>query len=258
MFDLLKWYLDVVTSDGAVVILYAARLRWARLVLRYASLLVDDAGGQRTERATTGRIEAPHSLHGEISWQNIDLDVQGQWCSDVPPIQEALLSTRSGDIRWACRMPRGHATVRCGQTIYDGMGYAESLRLTIPPWKLPIRTLHWGRYTSASHSLVWIDWEGPEHRRWTWLDGQPQPLATLTESGVAGLDSQGELRFADGRDIRDRRVLRAVGAVLPAPLRRAAGPLAGMHERKRVSRAAFVCRGRPVEVGWALHEVVTW
>ena len=44
----------------------------------------------------------------------------------------------------------------------SGLGYAERLVLTIPPWKLPIETLRWGRFLSPSDWIVWIDWQG-EH-----------------------------------------------------------------------------------------------
>ena len=250
--------MDVVTNDGAVVMLYEARLQWARFVVRYASLLLDEPGGRRTERATTRGVEAPRVRDGCVTLRNAKLDVEGRWQSGTAPIRQTLLSDASGKIEWTCHLPNGRASVRCGRTLYEGTGYAECLRLTIPPWKVPIHTLHWGRHTSDAHSLVWIEWHGPQHRTWAWLDGSAQPYAMVTALGVAGLERQTELRLAGGRDLRDRRVLGAVGAFLPAALRRAAGPMARMHERKRVARSAIVRHGQPVDAGWALHEVVTW
>jgi hypothetical protein len=247
-----------VTNAGAAVMLYEARVHWARLVVRYASLLVDEPGGRRAERATTRGVEAPRVRDGCITLRNSTLDVEGRWHSGTAPIRQTLLSDASGEIEWMCHMPNGRASVRCGRTVYEGRGYAECLRLTMPPWKVPIHTLHWGRHTSDAHSLVWIEWHGPQHRTWAWLDGSAQPDAKVTALGVAGLERRGELRLAGGRDLRDRRVLGAVGALLPAVLRRAAGPMAGMQERKRVAHSAIVRGGLPVDAGWALHEVVTW
>jgi hypothetical protein len=117
--------------------------------------------------------------------------------------------------------------------------------------------LRWGHHVSGRRCLVWITWGDRERRRWVWLDGAEQPDAEVTDEGLRGLASGEVLRLEAGRVVRDRRVLAAIADALPAPARRLAGPLARMHEVKRLDRSAIIGAAAS-EHGWALHEVVTW
>src|SRR3989304_5213716 len=45
------------------------------------------------------------------------------------------------------------------------------MELGLAPWTLPIDTLRWGRWTSATRSAIWIVWEGPHPLRIAFLDG---------------------------------------------------------------------------------------
>jgi len=257
-FRLSKWYLDVVTDEGAVAILYAARLHWGRLRLSYASVLLDAPGGERSEDATIRSVTRPRVEDGTVTWESDPLDVRGVWRRSAPPIRRNLFRTASGAIQWACHMPLARATVRHGDAVLTGLGYVESLRLTLPPWKLPFHTLRWGRHTSDHHSLVWIDWSGEECRRWVWLNGAEQPDAAVTGDGVRGLARGAALRLEAGRVVRDRGVLPGIGGTVPVLRRRLAGALVGMHESKRVDRSRVVATAEPAERGWAIHELVTW
>ena len=257
-FLLSKWYLDIVTGDGTVAILYAARLRWGRLSASYASLLHDVPDGVRRECATIRRVERPRLLGDDLTWQNGRLGVWGTWRRAAPPIRRNLLRTASGAIQWACHMPLARATVRCGDAVLSGLGYVECLRLSLPPGKIPFNTLRWGHHVSDGRSLVWITWTGREQRRWVWLDGEEQPDAEVTDDGLRGLARGAALRVEACRVVRDRRVLAAIANVLPALGRRLAGPLARMHEIKRLDRSAINRATAATDRGWALHEVVTW
>jgi hypothetical protein len=258
MFLLDKWYLDVVTEGGDVAILYAARLRWGAFRAAYASTIEDDRVGTHREARTVRGVGPPRRDARELTWTNRALDVDGRWLRGGRPIRRTLASTADGDIRWSCSVPSGRASVRIGACSYDGVGYAERLRLTIPPWKLPFHALRWGRHVSDRHSVVWIAWRGAEDRSWVWLDGREQPNAVVTDAGVSGLADGGELCVGTGRDVVDRRVLAAFADLLPRIARRVAGSLADMHERKRVERSTIVRAGLRVDHGWTVRELVTW
>ena len=257
MFSLQKWYLDVVTRRGDVVILYAARLRWGALGVRYASALEDRADGAHRE-GSTRCLDAPTRIEGGVSWQNSALDVEGRWFADTCSLSRTLVSQPDGIIRWTCHVPRGRASVRVGDVTYDGLGYVERLHLTIPPWRLPFTTLRWGRHISDRHSLVWIDWRGTRRRSWVWLDGCEQREPIVTDAGVSGLAEGAELCVQGGRDVVNRDVLSTFTGLLPALTRRLAGRLAGMHELKRVEPGAIIRAGERQDMGWTLREVVTW
>ena len=257
MFSLQKWYLDVVTRRGDVVILYAARLRWGALRVGYGSALEDRVDGTHRD-VSTRRVDAPTRTEGGVGWQNGALEVAGRWCLDVPPFGRTLASTPGGVIRWTCHVPRARASVRVGDVTYHGLGYIEHLRLTIPPWQLPFDALRWGRHISDRHSLVWIDWRGPQRQSWVWLDGGEQHEAIVTDGGVSGLADGAELCLQGGRDVVKRDVLAAFTGLLPGLARRLAGRLTGLHEHKRIEPSAIVRAGERQDAGWTLREVVTW
>jgi hypothetical protein len=259
MFSLHKWYLDVVTNRGDVVILYAARLRWGAFRIGYASVLEDTSDGGHREAGTVGRLQVPRCRGDELTWQSDALDVEGRWQRESPPVRRrTLASTPNGMIRWACHMPRARATARVGRVTHEGRGYVESLSLTIPPWKLPFDELRWGRHTSDRHSLVWIDWRGSVARKWVWLDGEEQPEAVVTDTGISRLAGGAELHFRNGRDVVDRDVLASLTGVSPRLTRRVSGRLGTLHEHKRVDSSSIVCGGERQDGGWTVHEVVRW
>ena len=258
MFLLDKWYLDVVTDEGAAAIFYAARLRWGLLRQGYASALYVAPGAAPREQATRRHFEWPHEDQDTITWHNEPLRVLAHWRRDAAPMARSLVEDPADAIHWTCHMPRARASAQVGDTRLEGLGYVESLRLRVPPWKLPFRTLRWGRHASSHHSVVWIEWTGAEERRWVWLDGALQPAATLVEAGLSGLEGESALQLEPFRDLRDSPLLATIGGPLPGLARRLAGPLGRMHERKHLSRSAIVSSGRQLDRGWTVHEEVTW
>ena len=258
MFLLTKWYLDLVTPEGTALIAYAARLRWGRFRLAYASVLVSEPSREARETRAFGGGGAWPRLDGDrLIWTPPRLGVDGTWDRAAPGIRRRLLKTDAGEIRWKCEMPSGRASVTVGGRTFDGLGYVERLSLSIPPWNLPFRTLHWGRHTSAGHSLVWIDWTGEDTRRYVWLDGVEQPNASLDERAVYRLDQETTLRLDGARDICDQRALARIAGRVPGLTRRLAGPVAAMREHKQVARGTIERHG-DAHAGWTLFETVTW
>ncbi len=258
MFQLNKWYLDLVTPDGVVVVCYSARLRWGALRLRFASILLHVPGARPEEAVTVRRVERPVIDRGNLRWSSEALDVHGEWRRQRPAIRETLLRSDAGAFRWSCRMPLAAAEAQWGHRRFAGLGYVESLGMTVSPTQLPFRTLRWGRHLSPEHSLVWIDWIGNVSGRWVWLDGVRQQGAGLAEDGTIRLPEGRHLQLHDSRDIRNQLVLPAVGALLPGIASRVAGSLGTLREHKMVSRSALYQDERPLDSGWTVHEVVTW
>jgi hypothetical protein len=256
VFQLSKWYLDLVTPDGTVVICYAARLRWGPVRLRYASILLSAPGAQAEEAVAVRRVERPVIDRGILRWRADSLEVRGEWLRQQPAIRETLLRRPEGAIRWSCRMPLAAAEVQWGNRRFAGTGYVETLGMTVPPTQLPFRTLRWGRHLSADHSLVWIDWTGETSGQWVWLDGVRQPRATIHDGGVDNLAGGGRLQFADSRDIRKQLVLPPVVGLLPGIASRQMGSLGTLREHKMVARSALHQDGAPRDSGWTVYEVV--
>lgn len=258
MFELVKWYLDLVTDCGSVLVGYSVRCRFGPIGFRYASLLHAPANGPPIERTTLRGARAPELKEDTLRWHVPRLRFDGAWQRLDAPLAETLLDEERGRIEWHCHLPRARVTGRIGDEIIAGMGYAEELRVTCPPWQLPFRTLRWGRYHSAEQSLLWIEWTGGLDRRWFWLDGRAEPGAELDEQGVSGLSGRRALRFEDHSIVRDRRVLEAATRILPSAMQDHIGPLAGMREEKWLARSVVTQDGIVVDHGWTVHEQVRW
>jgi hypothetical protein len=128
--------------------------------------------------------------------------------------------------------------------------------MTIAPWNLPIRTLRWGRFATASDWIVWIDWLGDLTRRIVYRNGQIVPTSLLED---------GRIEFRDGaRLTMDRSLILREGLLgataLSVPGVRNTFParLLAVNECKWRSCARFASPGMAPVEGWAIHEKVTW
>jgi len=250
-FELSKWYLDAVGEDGEVFIGYRADLRLRRLAVSYASALTAGARGART-RSTVRPGKEPDFFEGALAWAEPKLAVAAAWRGAARPISRTLYESPEGAVRWHCLLPSARAEVACDGVVLRGFGYAERLSMTIPPWRLPIDTLRWGRFLSPEHSAVWIDWEKEsDGRTWIFVDGtEVQGKASeegiLFEGGRVGLPASGRLVLRDGRLSHLLRNLRL--PLSPSAL--------AIHETKWRTPGVLECAGAPAVEGWTIHEVV--
>ena len=256
MFQLTKWYLDLVTDSGDAVIGYAARLTVAGVPLTYASMLSSCRGEANVEHANMRAVTFPSFTGDVCDWRQDAFEVAGRWERRAPPIVRSLLDDGSSAITWSCHMPSAHARLRVGNISLEGLGYVECLEATLPKLALPFRTLHWGRYLSPGHAMVWIQWDDGHDCRFVWLDGALQPDARIIANGITGLSNDRELRLHASRDLQRRAVVPAIGRVLPLLLPHIDASLAQMHEHKLLSRGRMFEAGQHVDEGWVLHEVV--
>lgn len=258
MFQLNKWYLDLVADDGTAFVGYLARLRWGAIRVSWASTLHGLSGSPPVEAVSLGNQGTIGVEDGVGSWHDPALGVEGRWEGTAPPVHQTLWQEPGGVIDWSGLLPSARAVVQLGSTRLEGHGYVEHLTLTLRPWQLPFDTLQWGRYATAQHAVTWIGWEGKTLRQWIWLNGGLCPDARLTPDGVAGLPDGITLQLGTPRDLRQRRVLDTITAHLPAVASRLGERLSSLQEHKKVSPTALLQHGQVVDRGWAIHEEVRW
>ena len=258
-FHLRKWYLDVTADDGRAAILYHARLRWGPLRFSYAGLLTTSvpSGQDVVHRASIRAADPPRESHDCLSWSCPRLGASGTWHPAAPPAHRTLLERDDGAVLWSCLMPRARASVSLdGQAPINGWGYAERLDLTLRPWRLPIDTLRWGRFTSDAASLVWIQWRGPEPRLILLLDGRDIDAAPARIADDSISWPTGRLDLHPGLTLRRGQLGATV--LRDTPLLRALAPRVAraLDEHKTLSRATLrLPDQQPIE-GWAIHETV--
>jgi len=256
-FLLTKWYLDCVAENGDTAIVYVADLRWDRLSLHYASLLTALAGRIRSASSLrkcllpqpegdTARLSLPH------------VGIEGSWQALSPPLARTVFADNDGSVDWHCHQPCSQVNLLLrGKTRMTGLGYVECLTLTALPWKLPLEELHWGRFLSPQHALVWIDWRGPYQWRTLFHNGEEQQVQSLTESGIVFPDTTTRLDLDRGMALHSGRLGETVFAGISSLARLLPRSLMSVEEFKWRSRGVLRTASG-AESGWAIHEVVKW
>ncbi len=254
-FALDKWYMDAADGEGNVYIGYRATLQWKGMSFHLGHHLWRDATGRAWSRADLGAPPAPDGMTSDaFRWRTAHVDATWR-PSETARFAETLLDTDQGRIEWTCALPRARATVRSPRLSVEGWGYVERIELTLPPWGLPLETLHWGRCLADHHGLVWIRWDGPVPRRLLWVDGRRHTDYELTEDGLAAPDVRWQIQSAT--------TLRTgtIGATALRPFRRLLRLLPDavtrIGEQKRFARGVLHV-GDASEPATAIAERVTW
>lgn len=252
VFKLSKWYLDCVTGAGDVSIAYTGTVRWGVVHLHYSSLLESTSGGITT-RSSLREQDEPGMQESLLHWQSSALDLDGQWQANSVALRETVYSGGDGAIEWNCLMPRAKTRVRdrCG------LGYAEHLTMTVPPWKMAIETLRWGRFTSASDWIVWIDWQGGFSRRIVSRNGKDDPPRVLEDDRIE-FDDGCRLVMDLSLTLREGPLGTTALSAIPGIRKTFPARLLEIDECKWRSRARLEKPGCPAVEGWAIHERVTW
>jgi hypothetical protein len=254
-FRLSKWYLDVVREDGALVIAYAARLELAGLGIDYASLLACDAGGTVTTRSSLRRAAEPQRDGEAFVWSAPSLAFAARAVARDPAVEATLLDGELGKLVWSCHAPAAEVSASIDGRAFAGLGYVERVELTVPPWKLPIRELRWGRALSATDALVWIDWRGDAHAvKLAARRGVVRPGDFVVDhDGVRDATGAALVRLTDHVTLRRGAIGDTALAILGRDLRsRFPGKALLLDEHKERSRAELASG----EQGFAIHEVV--
>jgi len=257
-FLLEKWYADVLSGDGSVLLVY---LGWMRVlgvpVARFSAELFRPGGasvrGDAPVRSIEGgesRLEfGPARIDGEsLVWSTPGLSGALRFAARHPTVtlREPFLEQGGQRVLWTVEVPdadvEGELRWPGGGERFVGRGYRDRVFCDVPPWRFPVRELRWGRAVSASHAAAWVCARTAQGEvAASWRDGRvvadaAEPVAleaerTLVDTRVADIEG---LRFG---------LLRPI-------LRRLTGD---PHEAKWAAAARL-----GAESGRAIHEHVLW
>ncbi|HYK89116.1 MAG TPA: hypothetical protein VE398_10120 [Acidobacteriota bacterium] len=254
-FYLVKWYLDCVGEHGEALIAYWAELRWHRLALSYASVMLF-ADGNLRDRSTLHTGQAPKLGRDLVEWSCDALDAHGFWkASTEPSIGRVLYRRKKGVLQWHCLQPLAEASVRCGKQEVSGSGYTECLTSTLAPWRLPIEELRWGRAHFPGHSVVWIDWTGPEPMRLVLVDARESVGTQVTDTLVSTPTTT--VTLSGQRVLRRGPVGGSSLGSIPGVGKAISRTGLLIDEQKWLSSAMLEEGGMTLH-GSAIHEVVRW
>lgn len=252
-----KLYFDCVDAQGNAWIGYGLHLRWLGLNLHFHQSLLSQDGEVATQFVRT-KTPPEARLTPEASQYACPLfEVHAQpWAT--PPILTTLHEKRRKSIVWNCLHPHAALQVKLNKDkTLTGQGYVERLIMTLPPWQLPIQTLHWGRFVSQQHSLVWIRWQQQEETtQWVFFNGKKVANCSLSltqlclhdEGGC--LDIQTPQTLVSGKPLAHLQdKLGFIHRLLPKTLQR-------WTEVKWLAKGVLRLPNQPAEEGWVIHEEV--
>lgn len=252
-FALEKWYLDVITEGGDVLIGYASELNWGKASLRHASTLFARGDAPVRVRQAVRGAALPVQTSARTTWTVPRLRTTMTHRPLCDPVHAVLLSQTEGSVDWTCCMPWANVVANHDGRRLTGFGYVERLQLGIRPWRLPIEELRWGRAISKRCAVTWIDWRGAEHTERLVAVNGTKIDAEIDDDGVIA-EGRRLVRLGDRRILRNGSLGRAALAGLPRALHRVLPKrLLAVEECKWVGHAS-VAGTR----GHAIWEVVRW
>lgn len=256
-FSLEKYYVDLVTAEGHYFIGYSARLNWRAIRINYrATLHHPSLSGINTGPSLSSR-DGPVDDDSVLTWRSPRLGFDGQWRRLASAERHVLHQEDDGIVDWSCSQPsaRVRLTTESG-AVFLGLGYVECLKLTIPPWRLGLRTLLWGRFVSEDHSVVWIEWQGKHNLKLLICDGQRTVNPQISDDSIKCEDF--ELSLERAETIREDSIGKTLVSRIPSVLKAAPIEFLGGKEQKYVSRGRLRFTGGSEHTGWVIHERVSW
>ena len=256
-FLLSKWYLDCVSDGGEVFIAYVASLRWQVLQLNYSSTLHRQCDGQTETNTSLRESPAPQVAGSSIEWSSSALNVTGTWTALAQPVQRVLLESEAGSLEWNCRQPKATAEICIGNgQRMTGLGYVEHLKMSIPPWQLPIKELRWGRFLSNNDALVWIDWRGATTLNLVLYNDVQIKDVPITDRGFTA--GEVALVLEENVVVREGPLIKTTLSMIPGIRRLFPLKVLRTHECKWLGRGTLKKTSGEAVTGWAIHEVVRW
>jgi len=175
-----KWYFDAQCDDGTFVFAYFARFtlfgKGSGQFVVCLSPPDGDAvirtlpyGGRRVEvsddgsGAVFGSGEVANGTEGLVRCRQDDVDIELRYspmdAAWIPGDDGRLLEIGKRALLWQVPIPcarvSGSVTVGERTAAIEGLGYHDFVQTDIPPWKLPLRELIWGRALGSAGAAIW-------------------------------------------------------------------------------------------------------
>ena len=246
--------MDCVTELGDTAIIYCADVRWRQIRGVFSSILTAHGESISSRTSMTGGQQP--TVDGDIL--SIDLPklgISGKWKSAANAVQRNVFEDPSGSVYWNCLQPKSEVVLNIQNRQLTGLGYAECLTLTLPPWQLPMKRLRWGRYVSPDDSLAWVDWQGLYSTTFAFHNGQECLPESVSDSRI--VLPGGTLSMTHSLPLRSGQLGETLLPGAPGLARLFPLSLFKIEEYKWRSRGSFSGSDHKSS-GWVIHEVVHW
>ena len=261
-FYLEKWFLDLVTDQGEAMILYAAMLTWKGLKVPYTSCLHLKPGPawKVHHQSRFRKVRMPERESNLITWQDEAFGITGVWEGLAAPVGARLFDSDEGFLDWACYQPSAKVEIHKNGEQFRGEGYAERLILTVPPWKIPMEDLRWGRFTSNGDYLVWIQLGGSNPGKWLWYNGDHVSRCSIADNRVTMQKPHMELEMKRIAELEGEKkifnVVRDLTKFIPGFNQAMPLKFLMADEHKWLSKAILKSETGNLSSGFVIHELV--
>jgi hypothetical protein len=220
-------------------------------------LIFCDAEGFTAEKSTLGKAGKPE-VNGTIQYLHTKLKIEARLERTDEPITRLLYTdTENNELFWKCHHPKALAEITCNGKFYKGFGYAETLYSGIKPWNLPIGELRWGRYLSASDTLIWISWKGEYLLNKIFLNGIEYNDTVFENGTITFAEGNYQLNFFAIQVIRDGKLSGLFSKMKLVKLL-FNNRILNTVETKYKAKATLTRDSAAISDGWSLFEIVKW
>lgn len=261
-FFLSKLYLDFIGDTGDTMIFYAAELHWCHRKVHYSSWLSYDRNSGTKFKSTFRHVRYPEVMNNTITWNCPNFGFSGTWEPLEKMIQARVFESEEGAVDWICYQPASGVHLRVKGKDLAGKGYAERLTLTLPPWRIPVDQLRWGRFASDDFNVVWTEMKGDETRQWVWFNGEQTGEGVITDESISLPDKDLTLNLYREEELEDdKKILSVVRKLIRyIPGMKGSVPLSFLmaDTSKWLSRGVLVGGINKPSEGMAIHEFVNF
>lgn len=257
IFELKKLYLDCIDEKGNCFIIYWAKLEFSLLKISYSGLIFSNAQNITIETSSLKKISNP-LVNNLLHFDNPSLQLKGSWERVDAPVSMLLYTDSKGkEIFWDCHHPKTITNISYNDKLFQGLGYAETLSISIKPWLLPIDELRWGRFLSEKITLIWINWKGKYPVNKVFYNGTVYEDAIFEEDSVSFDKGSAILLFLEKTIIRTGKLANIL-AKMPWLKIIFNHKILNTVEIKFKSKSSFSKDSIVITNGWSLFEIVTW
>ncbi len=255
-FRLTKYYLDCVSKDKSVVILYSAKLKWNLLKLGFMNIYYNCIDDTLFQNNYYKNQSFPIYDEKTLTWNNNYINLNSNWIFKSKPITADLSPENDSSVLWECLCPNADGFVNINsKELVNGVGYVEKLTLTQKPWNLGFDKLYWGRFISEHHYIVWIIWEGKNQLIKVIHNGVEYNSAIIDEQKLQFNNLT--LYFVPLFIIRDSFILNGILSNIPFIDKFSMTPVSKIHEKKVFSKGSIEINNKIIS-GNVISEVVKW
>lgn len=257
IFKLKKHYADLIDDSGNCFIVYHAELEFFFIHFYYGALIFSDSGDTIYQASTYIKTSIQQTSE-EFYFHSKKLGIEGKWMKSGEGILLHLYKDQNKhELIWNCHHPKAKTEIYYNDNAYRGLGYAETLTLTLKPGNLPFVELYWGRYLSDTDCIIWIIWKGSYPVNRLFYNNQEYNDTIIEDDRIVFGNGAFQLVFRKISILR-KGELSEVLARMPWLKVLFKRNILNSIENKYKAKSHFYKELKEVSAGWSIYESVQW